>query len=310
MAFYPISEDLLHLGQKCVTMGTRNSKHNKIRRFPLIIGLWYMLQVFQKLKSLWDISIFLFLTLSDPWWPWVTSGDLWPLYPLEHLSKCLNLIFGVCSWNLLYIIQINNYKYTRSLGAISMHRSTPFLGISLSFTSCFNSLNTDTLTLILADIRHFDLIFEHLLHLGQKCVTMETRNLKYDMTRMFPPSIGKCYMLWFLKNLQGISENNFFQKIALCDLIWPFCTKMTPNSIGFICHIYVTTRCDIVPVECIESKKSEGQTNIQTNKHKLTNKQTNQRRQKDFSRRATITNKPTKQKDYTSPALAGAGDYN
>ena len=100
-----------------------------------------------------------------------------------------------------------------------MHRSTPYLGISLSFISCFNSLNTDTLTLKLADIRHFDLIFEHLLHLGQKCVTMETRNLKYDMTKTFPPSIGKCYMLWFLKNLQEISENNFFQKIALCDLI-------------------------------------------------------------------------------------------
>ena len=86
---------------------------------------------------------------------------------------------------------------------------------------------------------------------------------------------------------------------------------MTPNSIGFICHTYVTTRCSMVTVECIESEKSEGQTNIQTNKH--INKQTNQRRQKDYSRRATITNrmtdKPTKQKDYTSPALAGAGDY-
>ena len=47
---------------------------------------------------------------------------------------------------------------------------------------------------------------------------------------------------------------------------------MTPNSIGFICHTYVTIRCDIVTVECIESKKSEGQTNIQT--YKRTNKQT------------------------------------
>ena len=72
-------------------------------------------------------------------------------------------------------------------------------------------------------------------------------------------------MLWFLKNLQGIQENNF-QKIALCDLIRPFCTALTPNSIGFICHTYVTTRCDIVTVECTESKKSEGQTNIQTYK--------------------------------------------
>ena len=59
----------------------------------------------------------------------------------------------------------------------------------------------------------------------------------------------------------------------------------------------------MVTVECIESKKSEGQTSKQTNK------QTNQRRRKDYSRRVTITNKPTKQKDYTSPALAGAGDY-
>ena len=50
------------------------------------------------------------------------------------------------------------------------------------------SLNTDTLTPKLADIRHFDLSLEHLLILGQKCVTMETRNLKYDITRTFPPS--------------------------------------------------------------------------------------------------------------------------
>ena len=39
---------------------------------------------------------------------------------------------------------------------------------------------------------------------------------------------------------------------------------MTPNSIGFICHTYVTTGFDMVTVECIDSKKSEGQTNIQT----------------------------------------------
>ena len=60
---------------------------------------------------------------------------------------------------------------------------------------------------------------------------------------------------------------------------------MAPNSIGFICHTYVTTDYDKVTVECIDSKKSEGQTNKQINK------QTNQRRQKDYSRRATITNK-------------------
>ena len=39
---------------------------------------------------------------------------------------------------------------------------------------------------------------------------------------------------------------------------------------------------DMVTEECIESKKSEGQTSKQTNK------QTNKRRQKDYSRRATI----------------------
>ena len=41
---------------------------------------------------------------------------------------------------------------------------------------------------------------------------------------------------------------------------------MTSNSIGFYCSTYVTTRYDIVTVECIESKKSEGQTSKQTNK--------------------------------------------
>ena len=48
----------------------------------------------------------------------------------------------------------------------------------------------DTLPLKVANIRHFDLILENLLLSGQKCVTMKTRNLKYDITRMFPPSIG------------------------------------------------------------------------------------------------------------------------
>ena len=73
-------------------------------------------------------------------------------------------------------------------------------------------------------------------------------------------------MLWFLKTLQGIRENTFFQKINLCDLIGPLCTLVTPNSIGFICHTYVVTRCDMVTVECIESEKSEGQTNKHPNK--------------------------------------------
>ena len=39
-------------------------------------------------------------------------------------------------------------------------------------------------------IWHFDQILEHLLHLGQKCITMETRNLQYGITRTFPSSIG------------------------------------------------------------------------------------------------------------------------
>ena len=187
--FYPILEHLLHLGQKCVTMETRNLKPDKIGWFPLIIGLCYMIQVFQKFKSLWDIVIFLFLPLSEPWWPWMTSGDLWPQYPLEHVSKCLNLILGVCSWNILYIIQINICKIKRSLSAISMHQLNPFLGISFSFINCFISLNIDILPLKVANIWHFDLILEHLLHSAQKGVAMETRNLKYDITRTFPPSI-------------------------------------------------------------------------------------------------------------------------
>ena len=52
------------------------------------------------------------------------------------------------------------------------------------------SLNIMILALKLANIWHSDPILEHLLHLGQKCVTMETRNLQYGITRTFPPSIG------------------------------------------------------------------------------------------------------------------------
>ena len=81
------------------------------------------------------------------------------------------------------------------------------------------SLNIVILAFKLANIWHFDPVLEHFLHLGQNRVTMETRNLKYDMTRTFHSSIGLCYLLQFLKNLQGIQENNFFQKNALCDLI-------------------------------------------------------------------------------------------
>ena len=55
-------------------------------------------------------------------------------------------------------------------------------------------------------------------------------------------------------------------------------------------------------------EKTEGQTDKQTNKPT---------KQKDYTSPAPAgagdykqTDKPTKQKDYTSPALAGAGDYN
>ena len=64
-----------------------------------------------------------------------------------------------------------------------MYRLTSFLGISFSFINCFISLNIDTEALKVSNNQRFDLILEHLLHLGQKCVTMETRNLKHDMTR-------------------------------------------------------------------------------------------------------------------------------
>ena len=52
------------------------------------------------------------------------------------------------------------------------------------------SRNIVILALKLVNIWQFDSILEHFLHLGQKRVTMETRNLKYDMTKTFPPSIG------------------------------------------------------------------------------------------------------------------------
>ena len=52
-------------------------------------------------------------------------------------------------------------------------------------------------------------------------------------------------------------------------------------------------------------EKTEGQTDKQTNKPT---------KQKNYTSPALAGagdyNKPTKQKDYTSPALAGAGDYN
>ena len=73
----------------------------------------------------------------------------------------------------------------RSFGAISMHQMTPFLGISFTIIICFKSLNIVIVFLKLTKIWNFDAILGHLLCLGQKQVTMETRNIKYDMIRRF-----------------------------------------------------------------------------------------------------------------------------
>ena len=63
-----------------------------------------------------------------------------------------------------------------------------------------------------------------------------------------------------------------------------------PKSIGFGRTTYVTRTQSFVSVYLAVSEKTGGQTDKQTNKQRK-------------------TDKPTKQKDYTSPALAGAGDY-
>ena len=62
------------------------------------------------------------------------------------------------------------------------------------------SLNIIILALKVANIWHSDPILEHFLHLGQKCVTMETRNLKYDMTRTFPRVWANVTYFSFAKN--------------------------------------------------------------------------------------------------------------
>ena len=64
------------------------------------------------------------------------------------------------------------------------------------------SLNIVILALKLANIWHFDPILEHLLHLGQKCVTMETRNLQYGITRTFPQVEANVACYRFCKNLK------------------------------------------------------------------------------------------------------------
>ena len=76
------------------------------------------------------------------------------------------------------------------MGASSMHQLTPFLAIYFRFIIRFRSLNIVILALKLAKFWHFDPILGHFLDLSKNRLTMETRNLKYDMTITFPPSIG------------------------------------------------------------------------------------------------------------------------
>ena len=76
------------------------------------------------------------------------------------------------------------------MGAISINRLTPFLGIYSAFIIRFMSLNIVIFALKLAKFWHFDPILGHFLHLSKNQLTTENRNLNYDMTRTFPPSIG------------------------------------------------------------------------------------------------------------------------
>ena len=71
-----------------------------------------------------------------------------------------------------------------------MHQLTPFLAIYVRFIIHFMSLNIVIFALKLAKFLHFDPILGHFLDLSKNRLTMETRNLKYDMTITFPPSIG------------------------------------------------------------------------------------------------------------------------
>ena len=73
---------------------------------------------------------------------------------------------------------------------ISVHQMTPFLGISFTIIICFRWSNFVVLANKLAKAGRFDLILGHLKSLGQKCVTIKIRNLKYDMIRRFPLIIG------------------------------------------------------------------------------------------------------------------------
>ena len=73
-------------------------------------------------------------------------------------------------------------KFDEQIDPISWNLFKPY--------NLLHLVNIDTLALKLANIWHFDLILEHFLHTDLKCVTMETRNLKYNIFRTFPPSIG------------------------------------------------------------------------------------------------------------------------
>ena len=66
-----------------------------------------------------------------------------------------------------------------------MHQMTPFLGILFTIIIHFKLPNIVIVVLKLMKIWHFDPILRHWLCLGQKQVTMETRNIKYDMIRRF-----------------------------------------------------------------------------------------------------------------------------
>ena len=81
------------------------------------------------------------------------------------------------------------------------------------------SLNIIILALKLANIWHSDPILEHFLHLGQKCITMKTGNLKYDMTRTNFPEYRLILHASVFEKFTRNSRKQFFQKNALADLI-------------------------------------------------------------------------------------------
>ena len=77
----------------------------------------------------------------------------------------------------------------RPLTPISLRTSVQVFK-NLSFIIRFMSLNIVIFAPKLAKVWHIDPILGHFLHLSKNLLTMETRNIKYDMTRTFPLSIG------------------------------------------------------------------------------------------------------------------------